>query len=1428
MRKFKRLMAAVLTAAMLATFLPAGVLAAEGDEPISPDSETVTSTDQTVDLEESQNEGELEIPPVMDDLYVTVSGEKVALIPDEDAPSTMSLIGLPVQSYQLYLNNVFPEELKAVDFSDVLSNLQGSDPATQNVDEIAAYAMWGYISEDTYQIDSNFDDAYIVLGEDKTINLSYDRFDGDIPSNGRYTIYMDLVIGTVDQLNTTNKRYRITANIDLFDDFYGLIDDAEVYSTDDPREKVTVFYSNLSHSYSNGQTGLYISVDGDTWKPGQETYLGLKPGYSYNNYGLTAKFYEGHYESAEAIAPGVAVEITDQIWNQGSLSTAGGYKADYTDDYTNNTGVELTLVLERGGKIVLVEPVSVRMTTNEFGVWLNGLYTSSSSYNDIGNVSYKPVIGMDDYQVYNLYSNYSISQGYYARINAHDPKNPYASISDNIKAAYLGNLTQEQIDNPEGSLQDIKDTLFSGGHLVTFTEEENKVFFTVIDKNDKLWHFGVEITITFSIYEEYSLYKMTEDGSFVMAGQHYSNNNDTPYTYRLNNGNPEDGTYYLRMNYVDSTNKGDISVLKGAYVGQLSLSETAEAADVKNSLFGTGLEVNFSQYPNGIVYITVVDKNNTVHHYSFNVLLPEAGPPTPFSTDTYFHVTGVNREQGNPNVYVMRPLDDSDYYWGYQTVLLLNKDGSKVTSSEIVPTFRLGNKVRAFAGHTTVGNAVESSQLQESGKSAITFTPGKPVQYSAAAEDRNCLKNYFVTFLTQDDENPLFVNGTNDESNYQESPSGEKLPVRNVQLVYKYQYHNDIFFANLGSTPLTGLKVELTGADGTGEAQNVALDDYWTIGDTKTLASFNSAQASGYNYDELPNVGKIRLVSKKNEDGTLSGGKISGLLTISADGVEPVKILLTGTAGSLQLNTDTILDGVKFVSYSSVIQTNYVTDGATNAVSFDITGGRLPNGINIQPNGELYGVPTEIGPFTFTVTARCQEEVDGQTVTRTVSKTYTMNIINNDDFSVWQYEEKIFGGSKTYTATIAIPNEAPNGTVDLGNIPAGATIGNNSWQGISQELKSEGPYNTFINRVFIDGIQLTAGVDYTSEEGSTRITILNQTLKSFGNGKHTISAEYRIGNKDKGELHRTAENYTLISLGGGSRPGASSGSSSSSSSSSSDRNSGTASSSFAINVADVVNGSASPSVSSAKSGTKVTVTISPDAGYAPTGLTVTRSNGRTVSTVKVSDTEYTFIMPAGAVTVTPSFQQIFVPVVGSFTDVRENDWFREAVEYVFDRGLMVGTSGNTFNPDGTVSRSMLVTVLYSLEGKPAVSDVSPFTDIQAGQWFAAPVIWAAENNLVAGLGDGTFGADASLTREQAAVILYSYAKLKGYDVEPSSDLAQFADTGSISSFALPALQWANAAGLINGYSQDTLAPGGTTTRAQLAAILRSFCENIIK
>ena len=159
---------------------------------------------------------------------------------------------------------------------------------------------------------------------------------------------------------------------------------------------------------------------------------------------------------------------------------------------------------------------------------------------------------------------------------------------------------------------------------------------------------------------------------------------------------------------------------------------------------------------------------------------------------------------------------------------------------------------------------------------------------------------------------------------------------------------------------------------------------------------------------------------------------------------------------------------------------------------------------------------------------------------------------------------------------------------------------------------------------------------------------------------------------------------------------------------------------------------------------------------------------------------------------------------------------------------MVGTSGNTFNPDGTVSRSMLVTVLYSLEGKPAVSDVSPFTDIQAGQWFAAPVIWAAENNLVAGLGDGTFGADASLTREQAAVILYSYAKLKGYDVEPSSDLAQFADTGSISSFALPALQWANAAGLINGYSQDTLAPGGTTTRAQLAAILRSFCENIIK
>ena len=179
-----------------------------------------------------------------------------------------------------------------------------------------------------------------------------------------------------------------------------------------------------------------------------------------------------------------------------------------------------------------------------------------------------------------------------------------------------------------------------------------------------------------------------------------------------------------------------------------------------------------------------------------------------------------------------------------------------------------------------------------------------------------------------------------------------------------------------------------------------------------------------------------------------------------------------------------------------------------------------------------------------------------------------------------------------------------------------------------------------------------------------------------------------------------------------------------------------------------------------------------------------------------------------------------------FTDVGPGDWFLENVRYVYEKGLMNGTSDTTFSPKKTTNRAMIVTILHRLEGTPAPGAQAPFTDVPAGQYYAEAVAWAAANSIVNGTGDAAFSPLNNLTREQMAAILYRYAQYKNYDVSGSADLSAFADAASISDYAVSALQWAVDAGLINGKGNGILDPKGSATRAEVSAILSRFCENI--
>ena len=179
-----------------------------------------------------------------------------------------------------------------------------------------------------------------------------------------------------------------------------------------------------------------------------------------------------------------------------------------------------------------------------------------------------------------------------------------------------------------------------------------------------------------------------------------------------------------------------------------------------------------------------------------------------------------------------------------------------------------------------------------------------------------------------------------------------------------------------------------------------------------------------------------------------------------------------------------------------------------------------------------------------------------------------------------------------------------------------------------------------------------------------------------------------------------------------------------------------------------------------------------------------------------------------------------------FTDVAAGQWYAEAVQYVYEKGLMTGTSATAFAPDATTTRGMIVTMLYRLEGEPAAA-ASGFADVEAGQWYANAVNWAAANQIVNGYGE-TFGPNDIITREQMAAILYRYAQYKGYDVSASGQMSAYTDAANVSDYASSAMQWAVGEGLLNGVTETTLAPDGSAIRAQVAAIFMRFCENVAK
>lgn len=787
-------------------------------------------------------------------------------------------------------------------------------------------------------------------------------------------------------------------------------------------------------------------------------------------------------------------------------------------------------------------------------------------------------------------------------------------------------------------------------------------------------------------------YPHNAEGYSIAWTSDWQSDSITYYTY---SNYPANAEYYFRI-YAHSGETGsvDASIIEYAYVD-------GGTEDIKDQLFGNkGYLANYSG--NGHTFTFKIKswakaKSITIKLVDSDVTIDSQTPSEDmdYSGDTYFQVRTAVDENGNRvPAYIMPSGADSLYRNSencYQTVLM--KPDKTMDETQLKPVFGVHEGTEMFA--QSVG--AEAAVKQISGESIVDFSNGA-VEYTAKDASGSGIKNYWVNFAQKHQDAKLFVNGPAfDELQTDEVDEADK---REVLLGDQADFH-DVFIANLGSADLTGLSVSLDE-----EAQKtLALDEYFVVGGAGNdiLPAFNSTYVSSNQA-----AAKIRLRLKDAPE-NLETSKISGIMTVtSAAGTK--YIYLTGMI-TPKIVTDTMPNGVKYVPYSVMVQTNNHDD--SNKVTFGLVKGSLPEGVELNTaTGEIYGVPKQTGTFNFTVSAAYSNHK-----LLASEKDFSITIEDNTDFNVLE--------SCDDTILVYVHDMGYFRDTNSGHEYSGEYIGF-----VDQVFEMDHEFDEFV-KFFLDGEELVRGTDYNAEEGSTKVTILAKTFRNAGNGTHTIAAEFR--NPGTNEMYKNAQNYTAE-----------------------------------------VRGSSSGSSSSNK-----------------------------------------------------QEQPKEEPVSGwPFDDVRAGQWFYQDVQWAFDNGYMVGVSSRLFAPDNMISLPMVVTTLARMSGADlekyaAKQYQEKYSDIPAGMWFSEAAVWAKEMGL---LTDEPFKVEPPLGRSDFAVILVKYLELMGVDVDPTAELAVFADADLMTAEENRAFQVLHYYGIFNGVGNNCMDPDGATTRAQLAALLHRLSD----
>lgn len=588
----------------------------------------------------------------------------------------------------------------------------------------------------------------------------------------------------------------------------------------------------------------------------------------------------------------------------------------------------------------------------------------------------------------------------------------------------------------------------------------------------------------------------------------------------------DDSQYYFDYDFIMERGYWGITgvenydtYVKKIVVGHYNSEEEAEAAgatDVTSEILNEGYLANYGgdgidftvfkhlrlsqSFP--LAYDTLADKINVKVVKNSNQWRNFIDKPIVGEADPWLRVVGASGNDGtiynvdNNNAYVVengKSINMDTYYgYGYQTIFI---NDANIDLGNLKPEFWYANTDRVYAVSEDTGLKVEAGHSRD-------FSDENQ-QYAGIIWDNNKEneKNYWVTFKRLNNNGPeLFVYGPKE---------------REVILDEYFEFKHDILIANIGNEPLMDISVELV------DAENVKLDQYWTVGgnDNDMLAAFTTT-STNTQYGELASIAKIRLLP----DGD---GEVKGKLIIRAKDQDPVTITLNGTAQNPEIITEELDDAIKYVPYQYIIATNNMHDWVET--KFSVSEGDLPAGITLNSEtGEIYGVPTVPDgdtETTYTFTVEAKYLVEGQEGYFDASyKEFKLVVKPNTDENVYKASDKNTESSDLndgYSIKQHIGTQISDYTFELEVVEDSVFI-------------SYGQYKEFV-KLWLNGILLEEGVDYDSEEGSTKITIKSQTLENSTNSDaaNTIAMEFRKdGNGDgKGDdgakMNRTSQNFNV-------------------------------------------------------------------------------------------------------------------------------------------------------------------------------------------------------------------------------------------------------------------------------------------------------------